>query len=153
MTYTKQTWVDGATNYPLSATRLNYIEQGIEDAHTLADTAIASLTTWAIANTLAVSINARTTNYTLVLQDSAKLVEMGSSSAITLTVPNNDTVAFPVGSQVTVVQTGTGQVTFTGAAGVTVNATPGLKLRTQWSSGSLLKRGTNTWVVFGDLVA
>lgn len=41
MTYTKQTWINGATDYPLSATRLNYIEQGIEDAHTLADTAIS----------------------------------------------------------------------------------------------------------------
>ena len=31
--------------------------------------------------------------------------------------------------------------------------TPGLKLRTQWSSATLFKRATNTWVVYGDLTA
>jgi len=153
MTYTKQVWVDGATNYPINATRLGYIEQGIEDAHALADQAIASLTTWAIANALAVSINAQTTNYTLVLQDSSRFVEMGSSSAITLTVPNNTSVAFPIGSQVTVVQTGTGQVTVSGAGGVTVNARIGTKLSGQWSAGLLTKRDTNLWMLNGDTTA
>lgn len=153
MTYTKQVWVDGATDYPLSATRLGYIEQGIEDAHVLADTAIAALTTWAVVNALAVSISAQTTNYALVLGDSARFIEMGSSSAITLTVPNNDTVAFPVGSQVTVVQTGSGQITISGAAGVTVNARIGTKLSGQWSAGVLTKRGTNLWVLNGDTTA
>jgi hypothetical protein len=41
----------------------------------------------------------------------------------------------------------------TGASGVTVNATPGLKLRAQWSSATLIKRGTDTWVAIGDLVS
>lgn len=35
MAYTKQTWVDNNSAYPLSAARMNYIEQGIEDAHAL----------------------------------------------------------------------------------------------------------------------
>ena len=38
-----------------------------------------------------------------------------------------------------------------GASGVTVNGTPGLKLRTQWSVASLVKRGTDSWVLFGDV--
>jgi hypothetical protein len=28
-----------------------------------------------------------------------------------------------------------------------------LKLRTRWSSATLLKRAANTWVVYGDLTA
>jgi hypothetical protein len=34
---------------------------------------------------------------------------------------------------------------------VGVVATPGLKLRTKWSSATLLKRAKNSWMVFGDL--
>lgn len=91
--------------------------------------------------------------YTLVLSDKDKLVEVSNASANTLTIPLNSSVSFPVGSQIQVLQTGAGQTTIAGAVGVTVNATPGLKLRTQWSSATLLKRGTDTWVVLGDLVA
>ena len=47
----------------------------------------------------------------------------------------------------------TGEVTIAGAVGVTVNSTPGLKLRTRWSSCTLLKRSSNTWLVYGDLKA
>lgn len=92
------------------------------------------------------------TVYTLALADEGKVVELLNASAITLTVPTNATVAFPVGSQVTLLATGAGQVTV-GGAGVTINGTPGLKLRAQWSSATLIKRATDTWVLVGDLTA
>ena len=98
-------------------------------------------------------INAKTSAYTTVLTDRDKLVEVSSSSGVTLTIPTNSSVAYPVGTSIDVLQTGAGQVTIAGAAGVTVNATPGLKLRTQWSSATLFKRAENTWVVYGDLSA
>jgi len=81
------------------------------------------------------------------------LIELNSASAITLTIPANSTTAYPVGTSIDILQTGAGQVTVAGASGVTVNATPGLKLRTQWSSATLFKRATDTWVVMGDLSA
>jgi hypothetical protein len=99
------------------------------------------------------SINAQTASYTGVLTDRDKLIEINSSSATTFTIPLNSSVAYPVGTSFDVLQTGTGQVTIAGAAGVTVNSTPGLKLRTQWSSATLFKRAEDTWVVFGDLTA
>jgi hypothetical protein len=100
-----------------------------------------------------VGTNAQTgTTYTLVIGDRDKIVELSNAAAITLTVPTNASAAFPIGSTVTLLQTGAGQVTI-GGAGVTINATPGLKLRTQWSSATLLKRNTDTWVAFGDLAA
>jgi len=96
----------------------------------------------------------RTDSYTLAaLTERDSLIEINKSSAATLTIPTNATVAWPIGTSIDILQTGTGQVTIAGAAGVTVNATPGLKLRTQWSSASLLKRGTDSWVVVGDLTA
>ena len=99
-------------------------------------------------------ISQKTASYTLSsLTERDDLIEMGSGSALTLTIPANATVAYPVGTSLDILQTGAGQVTIAGAAGVTVNATPGLKLRTQWSSATLFKRAENTWVVFGDLTA
>jgi hypothetical protein len=101
-----------------------------------------------------VATNALTgTTYTTVLADQGKLVELNNASAITLTVPANSSVAYPTGTQINLLQTGAGQVTVAGAGGVTVNATPGLKLRAQWSAGTLIKRGTDTWVLIGDLSA
>ena len=93
------------------------------------------------------------TSDTPVLADAGKIVESSSGSATTITVPLNSSVAYAVGTQITLLQTGAGQLTVTGTAGVTVNATPGLKLRAQWSSATLIKRATDTWVLIGDLTA
>jgi hypothetical protein len=98
-------------------------------------------------------INQQTASYTAVLTDRDKLIEISSASGVTLTIPTNASVAYPVGTSFDILQTGAGQITIAGASGVTVNATPGLKLRTQWSSATLLKRATDTWVVYGDLTA
>jgi hypothetical protein len=93
-------------------------------------------------------INAQAGSYTLVLGDASKLVEMSGGG--TLTVPTDSSVAFPIGTQLSILQTGASQVTV-GGAGVTINGTPGLKLRTQWSSATLIKRDTDTWALVGDL--
>jgi len=96
----------------------------------------------------------KTASYTLsALTERDTLIEVANASATTITIPLNSAVAFPVGTSIDILQTSTGQVTIAGDAGVTVNSTPGLKLRTQWSSATLFKRATNTWVVFGDLTA
>jgi hypothetical protein len=97
--------------------------------------------------------SAQTASYTLVLSDSSDLVEMSNASANNLTVPLNSSVAFAVGTQIHILQTGVGQTTVVATGGVTINATPGLKLRAQWSSATLIKRATDTWVLVGDLSA
>jgi hypothetical protein len=100
------------------------------------------------------TISQKTSSYTLSnLNERDTIIEMGSSSALNLTVPNDSSVNYPVGTTLDVIQTGSGQVTVVGAAGVTINATPGFKLRTQWSTATLLKRSSNTWLAFGDLTA
>ena len=96
----------------------------------------------------------RTDSYTLSsLSERDSLIEINKSTGATLTIPTNATVAWPIGTSIDILQTGAGQITIAGAAGVTVNATPGLKLRTQWSSATLMKRATDSWVVVGDLTA
>jgi hypothetical protein len=98
-----------------------------------------------------ISINSQSSAYTLVLADNGKIVEMSTSA--TLTIPLNANAAFATGAQITILQTTSGQVTIAGDTGVTVNGTPGLKLRAQWSSAVCVKRATDSWVVLGDLVA
>lgn len=97
--------------------------------------------------------NAQSGSYTLVLSDSyGRVVEMSNGG--TLTIPLNSSVAFPVGTQITVVQTGASQVTIAGASGVTVNSAGGyLKTAVQWGAVTLIKRGTDTWLAIGALVA
>jgi hypothetical protein len=92
-------------------------------------------------------------NYTLVLGDLAKLVEVNEASACTLTIPTNASVAFAVGDRIDVLQTGAGQVTITPVSGtVTINGFDGgLKLNGQWAAATLIKRATNTWVAVGNL--
>jgi hypothetical protein len=112
-------------------------------------------TSLAYQNALApLTFNTQTgTSYTLALTDNGKQVEVSNTSAITLTVPPNSSVAFPVGCQIAVLQTNTGQITVAAGVGVTVNGNPGLKLRAQWSYATLIQRAANTWVLVGDTTA
>jgi hypothetical protein len=117
----------------------------------LSSSGINSVPIWRDAGLI--SFNQKTASYTLLLSDKDKMVEVSSSSATTITVPANSSEEFPIGSQISIMQTGTGQVTISPVnSGVTINATPGLKLRAQWSSATLIKRAENVWVLVGDLV-
>jgi hypothetical protein len=75
---------------------------------------------------------------------------MTLAGANTFTV---DTVtALSVGQRIDIIQMGAGQTTVT-ASSTTINATPGLKLRAQYSSASLICTASNTYVLVGDLSA
>jgi hypothetical protein len=100
------------------------------------------------------TISQKTASYTLAaLTERDSMIEMNSASATTLTVPTNATVAWPIGTSIDILRVGAGAVDVAAASGVTINATPGLKLRAQWSSATLIKRATDTWVLVGDLSA
>jgi hypothetical protein len=102
-----------------------------------------------------IPLNTQTgTAYTLVAGDAGDLVTLTNGAAITLTVPTNASVPFATGSQITIIQSGAGTVTVVGDTGVTVNsADADLKLRVQWSAATLIKLGTNNWVLIGDIKA
>ncbi len=89
----------------------------------------------------------------LSLRDGLVEVSHTGGSAVAVTIPADSTTNFPIGTSIDVLRTNTGGVSIAGAAGVTVNATPGLNLRAQWSSVTLFKRAANTWVAFGDLAS
>ena len=102
-----------------------------------------------------IPLNAQTgTTYTLAASDAGDLVTLTNASAITLTVPTNASVPFAIGTQVTIAQSGAGQVTISPAVGVTVSAADtATKLRVQWSAATLIKTNTNNWILIGDIEA
>lgn len=89
------------------------------------------------------------TSYTPVLADAGKVVEMNNIAANTLTVPPNSSVAFPVGTVLEVCQIGAGATTIVAGSGVTLRL--GGQLRVQYSTASLRKRATDTWICSGDM--
>jgi hypothetical protein len=94
-----------------------------------------------------------TENYILSAVDIGKLVQIAKSTAVTLTIPADSTYSFPVGTQILVSQNGLGQITFTGAAGVTVRSEgTRLKTKAQHAVASLIKLSSNTWLLSGNLV-
>jgi hypothetical protein len=95
--------------------------------------------------------------YTLVLTDDCKVVTVNTAGANTLSIPTNASVAFPVGTQITVIQKGAGQWTIQAAnSGTTTVVSNGgtaaqPKLRAQYSAATLWKDATDHWYVFGDI--
>jgi len=103
-----------------------------------------------------VSIDRKTANYPLVLTDANKIIEMAlTGTANTVSVPTNDSVAFPIGTQINIVQYGTGktQIVASTPGTTSIRSTPGSYLRDRYSSATLIKRATDEWYLIGDLSA
>ena len=112
-----------------------------------------------VSPSTAVAFNAQTgTTYTFVLADADnKLVTASNASAQTYSIPTNATTAFPVGTQINLIQIGAGQVTVQAAtSGTTTVVSTGAtaaspKCRAQYSALTLIKRDTDSWYVIGDI--
>jgi hypothetical protein len=78
------------------------------------------------------------------------MITLNNASAVTVTV--NGSTGLSAGQAIDILQIGAGQVTVV-ASSVTVNSTPGLKLRTRYSSATLFCVGSNDYVLIGDLSA
>lgn len=105
----------------------------------------------------AITANTQTGSYTGVLADAGKVVEMNSASATVYTIPPNSSVNYPIGTVKEVARIGTGTVTITPGAGVTIPnrlqpaGTASRTINAQYSSVSLRQRATDVWVLIGDL--
>lgn len=93
--------------------------------------------------------NTVTDNYTLVLTDAGKVVEMNAATAKQITVPANADVGFGIGTVVEVYQMGAGTLTIAGDTGVTVRNAG--DLAGPYATASLRKRGTDEWVLSGEM--
>ena len=99
--------------------------------------------------------NRQAASYTLVLSDWGKIVEMNVGGANNLTVPLNSSVAFPIGTEIQVLQYGNGQTTIVPfSVGVVLNSKSGqLKIANKFTGVTLVKVGTDEWYVIGNLSA
>ena len=126
-----------------------YVDASIDSAHLSSGLTIAD-------PTLTFSINAQTgTTYTPVLADAGKIVTLNNGSAITLTIPPNSSVAYPVGSSLTFINLGAGLTTFAQGSGVTIASSGGTatapSITAQHNSATCIKIATDTWQVIGAI--
>jgi hypothetical protein len=99
------------------------------------------------------TFNTQTASYTLVLADASKIVETNVASANTVTVPTNASVAFPIGTEITIMQYGAGVTTIASASGVTINSKSNARIiANRYTGATLVKRGTNEWYLIGNIV-
>jgi hypothetical protein len=117
----------------------------VNATHTHADAASGGI--------LNVSLNAQTgTTYTPNLADNNKIVTLDNVNPITLTVPTNASVPYPIGAEINLYNKGVGQVSIVGDTGVTVYSSSGSNLRVQYSLATIIKLDTDTWVLIGDTI-
>jgi hypothetical protein len=100
---------------------------------------------------------AQTADYTAVIADAYQVVElMNKATAIAYKIPTNASVAFPIGTVLTVLNIGAGTCTISATTSGTttilsagaVAAAPTLA---QYRSAACIKTGTDAWYVVGAI--
>jgi hypothetical protein len=103
------------------------------------------------------AFDAETASYTAVLANNGQVVTMDNASANNFSIPTNASVAFPIGTQINVLQIGAGQTTIQAVtSGTTTIQSTGAsaaapKLRARYSAATCVKAATDLWYVFGDI--
>ncbi|MEM8971087.1 MAG: tail fiber protein [Pseudomonadota bacterium] len=91
-------------------------------------------------------------DHTLELTDNGKLIFTDSGGANLVTIPEDSTVDFPIGSHVDVIQIGNGATTFAADGSAVLNSAGGnFQLTEQFSAASLIKFAADEWLLIGDL--
>jgi hypothetical protein len=95
------------------------------------------------------------TTYTPVLTDQYQvLVTRSNAGASTMTIPTNASVAFPVGTVITVLNKGVGLVSISGAVGVTIlsaGTVAAIPTLAQYKSCAIMQTSANNWYVVGAI--
>jgi hypothetical protein len=98
-----------------------------------------------------------TADYTAVLNDQYQSLQiMDKATAIAFKIPTNASVAFPVGTVITVLNIGLGTCTISAVtSGTTAVLSAGATLAqptlTQYRSAACIKTATDTWYVVGAI--
>lgn len=100
---------------------------------------------WSTAQT----VETKTGAYTIESTDAGKLIRMNATANFTVT----SSTAFSIGQRVDIVRIAAGACDVVQGSGATVNGTPGLKLRDQYSAASIVCVASNAYYVVGDLSA
>ena len=99
----------------------------------------------------------QTADYTAVLTDQYQaLISMNKATAIAFKLPTNASVAFPVGTVITVLNKGAGTCTISAVTSGTTTvlsagATAASPTLVQYKSAACIKTATDTWYVVGAI--
>jgi hypothetical protein len=100
---------------------------------------------------------ANTADYTAVLADQYQALEiMNKATAIAFKIPTNASVAFPIGTAITVLNIGVGACTISAVTSGTTTvlsggAVPAAPTLAQYKSAVCIKTATDTWYVVGAI--
>jgi len=100
---------------------------------------------------------AQTADYTPVLNDQYQaLIQMNKATAVNFTIPTNASVAYPVGTALTVLNIGAGALTIKAVTSGTTTVlsagtTPAQPTLAQYKSAVCIKTATDTWYVVGGI--
>ena len=99
----------------------------------------------------------QTADYTPVLNDQYQaLIPMNKATAVNFTIPTNASVAYPVGTVLTVLNKGAGAVTIKAVTSGTTTvlsagATAAQTTLAQYKTAACIKTATDTWYVVGAI--
>ena len=104
------------------------------------------------------TVNAdQTADYTAVLADQYQvLVPMNKATAVAFKIPTNASVAFPVGTAITILNKGAGAVTISAVTSGTTTvlsagSVPASPTLAQYKTAVCIKTATDTWYVVGAI--
>ena len=116
------------------------------------------LTATAMNTLVAFDVTAdKTVDYTAVLSDQyQQLVSMNKATAVAFKIPTNASVAFAVGTVITVLNKGVGTVTISAVTPGTTTvlsagATAASPTLAQYKAAACIKTGTDAWYVVGAI--
>lgn len=93
-------------------------------------------------------------NFTVIQSMNNNEIRQTSNSSSTITIPADSSQTITVGFQCIIKQHGSGQITFTGEAGVTVDSFSAYtKTAGQFAFVTLIKETANHWSISGNLTA
>ena len=97
-------------------------------------------------------VQSASSSKTLALADAGTFIYVSSTSNLTITIPTNASVAFPVGTEIEFCRWNTGAVTFAAASGVTLVSANSLKsISVRYATAGLKQVAANTWLLSGSL--
>jgi hypothetical protein len=95
-------------------------------------------------------------SFTLALSDAGKFIVSTVTTDITVTVPSDGTINFPIGTEIEFFQDNTGKILFSSSTGVNIrtegsNNSTGFQTLSRYSIASLKKIAGNEWRLFGSV--
>jgi hypothetical protein len=101
-----------------------------------------------------VTLETISSSVTLALADAGTVKNCTNGSAITITIPSNNSVTYPIGTEIGFIRQGAGTISFAPASGVTLQSIDTKRrIKGQFGAAAIVKTATDTWSLTGSLEA